>query len=318
LRKIYWILIAAPALIFPFTMEISFYVHIAIMCFYYAVLASSWNLVSGYAGQFSFAQAAFAGVGAYTSALLVLYTGIPIVAGILVAGAFVAAIGYGLGYVCLRMRGPYLALTTLGFSETVRQIFLIEYPITRGSMGLTVEPLFQTTSRVPYYFVMLGIFVVSLYAIHRIINSRMGLFLKALREDEDAASIMGVDTRRVKTTIFATSGFFAGIAGGFYAHYIQMLNPNIMLLTEMGIIVAMTVIGGLGSFIGPIAGAFLVEIFGEYVRFTYAEYHLVVLGAAVVFIIRFGREGLVKLFENQMKRVITHLQHSRTSLKTAV
>ena len=162
------------------------------------ILAVGWNLLAGYAGQFSLAQHTFAGIGAYTSALLCLYAGVPILVGI-GAGVVVAAIvGYGLGTLCLRMRAIYLALATWAFAESMRLLVAVEYPITRGDLGLkTAAPLRDRAAdalllRLPRPDPR------SLLVIWQIVHSRVGAYLRAIRDDEEAAAVMGVDTFRVQ------------------------------------------------------------------------------------------------------------------------
>lgn len=302
---IFGVLIATLTLIFPVTVgRISdYFVHVAILCFYYVLVASSWNLVLGYTGQVSFAQAGLSGLGAYTSAFFVLGTGMSPFIGMLVGGIVGAAVSFVVGIISLRLRGFYFALVTIALSETTRLILTIEWEITRGALGLYVPSMFKTTSRVPYYYVIVVTVSVSLYLIYKLVHSYVGLFLRSIREDEDVASIMGVDTVKWKTYIFAISGFLTGIAGGFFAHYTGIIVPDIMLLSEMFIIVSMVVIGGIGTFIGPIVGAFLIEITSEYIRGAYGQYHLVIFALVLMVTLRYARGGLFELSQRLAKNL---------------
>ncbi|MEM2960092.1 MAG: branched-chain amino acid ABC transporter permease [Candidatus Bathyarchaeia archaeon] len=270
----------------------AYWLHVTIIAIYYAILASSWTLLAGFTGQFSFAHMAFAGIGAYTSALITLHTPTPPYMGIIVGTIVAALIGMGIGALILRVRGPYLALFTIAFSEILRIVIGAEYKVTRGNFGLSVPPLFVSTSKLPYYYTILGLLVISLLIMGAILNSRFGLFFRAIREDEDAASAMGVNVTRYKIMAFTISSIFAGLAGAFYGHYVQMLTPNIMLLSQMGLVIAMSIIGGIESLVGAVIGAFLVEFILEYLR-DYGEWRLVLFGLALVLILRLSQNGLI-------------------------
>ena len=172
----------------------TYWLHVVIIAYFFALLASSWSLLAGYAGQFSFAHMAFMAIGAYTSGILGKYWGLPPVVGI-VAGTLVAGVaGLIIGALVLRFKPAYLALFTIAFSEILRTIIRGEADITRGDRGLHLEPLFgETVSKVPYYYTMLGLLVVSLVLMYWLASSRIGLYLRAIREDEEAAAARGVD-----------------------------------------------------------------------------------------------------------------------------
>ena len=173
--------------------------------------------------KLSFAHAAFAGIGAYTSGLLSHHHGVHPGFGIFIGGAVAAGIGWCLGRMCLRTRGPYLALMTLGFSETVRLILQIEHDYTRGSLGLQIPYLFGEglPQHVLGYFVMLALAVLTIVVLHRLVNSEKGLYFKAIREDEDVAAVMGVELVKWKVNAFVISSLFAGLAGAIYAHRLR-------------------------------------------------------------------------------------------------
>jgi len=290
------IISAAIAVLIGLTIPLfirSYWLHVSIMALYYALLASSWTMLAGFAGQFSFATMALAGISAYTSALLVLKLGVPIWLGMIAGALMAASVGLLIGALVLRMSGPYLALFTIAFSEIVRITLNAEYQLTRGDMGLTVPYLYPATSKVPYYYTILGLLVVSLLLMWAILRSRYGLFFRAIREDEQAAAAMGVNTVRYKILAFVISSFFAGVAGGFFAHYIGTLTPNsLMEIPRMGLIIAMSVIGGIESLAGAVAGATIVEFLQEYLR-AIGMWRFVIFGLALVLILRFSQNGLI-------------------------
>ena len=137
-----------------------------------------------------------------------------------------AAVGYGLGTLCLRMRAIYLALATWAFAESVRLLITVEYQITRGDLGLATPFLFGTPRSKGYYYVFLGLAVAAVLAAWQIVHSRVGVYMRAIRDDEEAAAVMGVDTFKWKRVVFAISAVFAAIAGGFQGHYVGLLSPD--------------------------------------------------------------------------------------------
>ena len=280
-RRIGWSLLAYAALSWLPLAVTEYHTHVFIISLYYVILAASWNLLAGYAGQFSLAHHTFAGIGAYTSALLSLYAGVPILLGI-GAGVVVAAIvGYGLGTLCLRMRAIYLALATWAFAESVRLLVAVEYPITRGDLGLTLA---------------------SLLVIWQIVHSRVGSYLRAIRDDEEAATVMGLDTFKWKRAAFVISAAFAAVAGGFQGHYIGLLSPTPMKFNEMAVIIIMVISGGFRTFSGPVLGAVFIELLSEELR-AWGEIRMVLFAIMVIVVVRAYPAGLLGLCAAAWKRI---------------
>jgi branched-chain amino acid transport system permease protein len=265
--------------------------HVLTTSLYYIVLAVGWNLLAGYTGQFSLAHHTFAGVGGYTSALLVLYAKAPLLVGIAAGVVVAAAAGYALGTLCLRMRAIYLALTTWAFAESVRLFVTVEYQITRGDLGLATPFLFGTPRSKGYYYLFLGLALVAVLAAWQIVHSRVGIYMRAIRDDEEAAAVMGVDTFKWKRFIFAISAVFAATAGGFQAHYVGLLSPTPMKFNEMAMIVIMVIVGGLRTFPGPIMGAVFIELVFEWLR-AWGEVRMVLFALFVIVVARGYPAGL--------------------------
>ncbi len=297
----FWIFIPLIflTLFFPFFLS-QYWLHVMIISLFYVMMASSWNLIAGYTGQISFAHAAFAGVGAYVSGMLAVNMGIPAWLGILIGTSIAGLLGLGLGYLCIRMGGIYLSLTTLGFSEILRIIITNEDRWTRGTMGLQIPGFFIEYSKMSYYFLFLIVSVFFLWVIYRLIHSEMGLSFRAVLNDELAASSSGIDTIRVRILAFTISSAMAGMAGGLYGHYLMLITPDIPSLGQMFLVLAMAVIGGMGSFIGPILGAFILEILSEYIR-IYGEYHVLLFGLVALGMARFAPEGIMGLLEKRWR-----------------
>lgn len=272
----------------------AYWLTVGILAIFYAIVTASWALLAGQTGQFTFGHMAFVSLGAYTSGLLVMDVGLPIPLGWAIGVVVCAVVGAGIGYVCLRMRGPYLALFTVAFSEVLRIVFVSETEITGGSGGLEVTPLFHTRSDAPYYYLGLVLLAASLWLMVWLVRSRWGLFFRAIRENEDAAAAAGVKVVRFRVVAFAIASSFAGLAGGYFGHYIGILTPDIGSVDQMGLVVAMAVIGGTESLAAATVGALICEALVEALR-SYGEWRLVLFGALLLLTIRFARNGLLAM-----------------------
>jgi branched-chain amino acid transport system permease protein len=224
--------------------------------------------------------------------MLAVFLGLSPWLGIIVGTAIAALLGFGLGFLCIRMGGIYLSLTTLGFSEILRIIITNEEKWTRGTMGLQTPGLLAEYSKTNYYFVFLVSTLAMLIFIYRLILSEWGLTFRAVLNDEVAASSSGINTIRVRVLAFTLTSAMAGLAGGLYGHYLMLITPDIPSLGQMFLVLAMAVIGGMGSFAGPIIGSFVLEILSEYIR-VYGEYHVLLFGLVALAVSRFAPEGII-------------------------
>ena len=289
-RLIAGVLCLAAALFFPLFFK-EYWLYVGVIALYYAVLTTSWSVLAGQVGLISFAHVAFAGVGAYTSAMLVIRASLPIPLA-MAAGALAAALlGCGIGVLTLRMRGPYLALTTLAFSEILRIFITAEYPLTQGSMGLKV-PLLFAGNKLYSYYTGLFLLVLVMAVLFSVLRSRVGLFLIAMREDEDGAATRGVNTVAFRLLAFVLTSACAGLAGGYYAHVVGLVSPQMIRLGEMGLVLAMGVFGGLESLLGAAIGAVVLQAMTEYLR-IFAEWRMAVFGALVLFTLKFAPQGIL-------------------------
>jgi branched-chain amino acid transport system permease protein len=294
------LMLAAIVLVFPYTVN-AYWLLVAIYAMVFAIITASWALLAGYAGQFSFGHMAFVSLGAYTSAMLVKWSGIPVPLGMFAGVVVCGIIGAGVGYVGLRMRGPYLALFTVAFSEVVRIILVSETEVTGGSGGLKTAPLFGSRTDEPYYYAALVLLVLSFAAMQALVSSRWGLFWRAIRENEEAAAAAGVKVVRFRVLAFAITSSFAALAGGFYGHYLGIITPDIGSVDQMGLVVAMAVIGGAESLIAATIGALALEALIEALR-SYDQWRLVLFGALLLVTMRFARNGLLALMWQQFAR----------------
>jgi branched-chain amino acid transport system permease protein len=273
---------------------------VIIVSMYFAMLAIGWNLLAGYTGQFSLAPATFGMIGAYATGLLAYHFGGTAIVGIPAAILVTGAIGFLLARIVMRLRGPYLALTTLSFAEIVRLVVSNTIDITRGDLGLNVPGLFD--SRLAYYYAMLALLAAIQLGLYLLLRSPAGLYLRAIRDDEVAAAGRGVKIVRWKTYAFALSAAISGLAGALYGHFAQLVSPELGLISQTGIIISMAVIGGLGTLVGPIGGAFLIYVASEFLR-DFGGYQLIVFALLVILFARFFREGLWGLLRAGYERL---------------
>ncbi len=283
----------------PLSVGNAYWLGILIVSMYFALLAVGWNLLAGYTGQFSMAPAAFAMIGAYATALLARDLHTPPWIGIPAAVAAAGLVGMALGRVVMRLRGPYLALTTLSFAEILRLVIGNSYEYTRGDLGLGVPGLFE--GRLPYYYLFLGALLAVQVGVFLLLRSRAGLYLRAIRDDEVAAASRGVDVVFWKTAAFTLSTAISGLAGALYGHFSQLVSPELGLISQTGLVISMVVIGGMGSLLGPLAGAFLVYLGSEVLR-EVGGIQLIVFALLVILFARFFREGLIGLARRALTR----------------
>ncbi|NIV36107.1 MAG: branched-chain amino acid ABC transporter permease [Anaerolineae bacterium] len=243
-----------------------YWLFIAIQAFFYAMLASSWALLAGYAGQFSFGHIAFMAIASYASGILGRDLGWSPVPGIIAGTVLAGVVGLIIGYLCLRLRRTYLALFTIAFAEIFRLAVNAELDLTGGPLGLYVDYLLDTSSYIPYYYLMLGLLLGSLAFMYWLANSRFGLFFRSIREDEEAAAAMGVHVVRYKILAFVVTSMIAGLAGAVDHHFIGFIAPSELIIGRMSLIIAMAVIGGTESLLGAALGAIFVHFALEWLQ----------------------------------------------------
>jgi branched-chain amino acid transport system permease protein len=300
--------------------------------FFYAIMSSSWALLAGIAGQFSFGHMAFMGIGAYAAGLIardgIIFASLGIqitpesissIGAIIIGTVAAGLVGLVIGWLLLRLRAAYLALFTIAFSELFRIAMLTEYDYTGGSNGLSLRPLIEVaevdTARQIEYYLMFALLIVCLLVMYRVANSPIGLFLRAMREDEDAASALGVNVVRYKILVFVFTSMIVGLAGAVFYSDVgsERIIPEQLEVLQMSLIIAYAVIGGMESLIGAAAGAFIARYMLEAMRevvislpfgmtmadgsdaFTWetGAWRFALFGLVMVFTLRYMRNGLV-------------------------
>jgi branched-chain amino acid transport system permease protein len=306
-------LVLAGLLVLPFLTGATL-LHLFVIIFFYAYLGQAWNLLGGYTGQFSFGHAAFFGLGAYTSTLLNLHTGLTPWLGMLAAAGVGCVFGLCSGFLSFRygLRGPYFALVMLAFAEMLR-ILAENWSAVGGSVGILIPlqgnaPLqFQFTSKVPFYYIMLAMLVGITALAYWIQHSRLGYYFQAIRENEEAAEALGVNSFRCKMVAMAISAALTAMGGTFYAQYLLYIDPEITLGTTISVeILLRPIIGGAGTVLGPLLGSLLLTPFSEIAKRLFRGYigvHLMFFGALLVAVIIFLPQGLMGLLAAGWRRL---------------
>lgn len=238
------------------------------------VLATSLNLASGYLGQLTLGHAGFMSVGAYVAALTSLHLNMPLFVGLIFGAGVAAFIGLLIGIPTLRLKGDYLCIITLAFNEIIR-IVMLNLGITNGAKGLMGIPM-DTSFTVAFICVIITIFVIS-----SIVKSRFGRAIISIREDETASELTGIPTSKYKIMAFAISAFFAGLAGGLYAHYMGMLVPSSFDYNKSVEILVMVVLGGMGNIKGSIVAAIVLTVLPEYLR-AFNDYRMLLYAVVLI------------------------------------
>lgn len=308
--------------ILPLFVTNPYNLHIMAIILFWAYLASAWNIVGGFAGQLSLGHGVYVATGAYVSSLLFAYYNISPWLGMVIGGLVAALLGFIVGYPTLRLKGAYYALATVGFAEGFRVILISTEKIgqwqTGGAQGFLVPLLgnapqhMQFMSKVPYYYIALALLLIIIGVSAWIDRSKLGYYLTALREDEDAALALGINTARTKLIAATLSAFFTGVGGVYYAQLIRYLEPNAISGAMMSNqIVFLAIVGGKGTVLGPMLGGIFLTIIGEVTRIFFGQVmglHLFLYGIIVMLFVVFKPRGIIEFCEKVYGRLVTLLE----------
>ncbi len=296
---------AAAALLLlsvPLVTSNQFLLHLGVSVLLWTTLGVAWNLLGGYAGQVSFGHATFFGAGAYTTMILYLSRGVAPWWGMILGGAAAALLALPIGFTCFRLRGPYFSLATLAVAEIVRLVALNWEGLTAGPVGLLITALPPVTllgravnweRQEPFFAIAAAIAVGAMLAARWLSRSRLGAYLLAVREDEDAAEAIGIDTTRSKVAALMASAFLAGVAGGFYGLYYRYVDPDAVFPISLSVeMVFIAVVGGLRTVAGPVVGAVFLTTVAELFRERFTVGHLIFYGLSMMIAIRWLPEGI--------------------------
>ncbi len=302
-------LLALVALAYPW-FATPLWIRIGTEVLMWAGLAQSWNIIGGYTGYLCFGHGAFFGLGSYVTGLM-LVSGWPFGLGLAISGILASLLAVIIGYPTLRLRGAYFAIATWAFGEMVRQIATI-LDFTGGAFGLQLPSFLN----LPYfYYVMLGVTALTYVTTYLFLErARFGYKLLAIREHEEAAEMVGVNTVSIKIEAFALSAFFPGVLGGVYAYWVTYIHPDSVLGAQLtDFMVVMAFLGGIGSLWGPFLGAVVVQLVQRILWLVWGEgtFYLVIIGGAICAVVLFIPNGLVGLMESGLfspREAVTRLK----------
>ncbi len=307
--KWFLIIVTIALISLPVVTSNTYVLRLVILAFIWIIVNSSWNLVIGVSGIFSLFQLALFAVGGYVSGMLALYLGISPWISMFIGALAAVLASMVVGLPTLRLRGVYVVLLTLAFHEILRVLIATdESGLTGGAFGLYNVPTFglellglRGNMMFHYYFSML-LCILILFAIYKITYSPIGLAFQALRDSERYATSRGVNPFRYKMLVFIVSAFFTGLIGAFYAHYYKTISPSAFSFGLLMNLMAMIVLGGWGTFEGPILGTILLLILSELLH-SIEQFRLIIFGLVMVIIIVLSPGGLISLLANLNQRL---------------
>jgi branched-chain amino acid transport system permease protein len=287
-------------LLLPALTQDPYLLRILILTAIFAIFAASWDLLSGFTGQINFGHALFFGVAAYTSGLINVHTKLPHILTIPLGALAAVLTGLIVGIPCLRLRGTYLALTTLAFPIILMGLVFAIPDVTGGELG--VSGLSRLSgSRIRDYYITVILMLGLSGVMWKITDSKTGIILHAIREDELAVRASGINTTRYKLLAFCLSGFFAGIAGGLYAHIMRTVGPSTLEVSLSFQVIIWSVFGGIVSIYGPVAGVFILFPLSEFLRIL-PEARMLIFALLVLVTLIFMPEGLVPWIRDKIEK----------------
>jgi branched-chain amino acid transport system permease protein len=298
-RRVAYLFAAVAIALLPLLFTGSYWRTNLIVCALNVMLAIGLDFVLGYAGQLNLGQSAFYGIGAYASTLLIMRLGVPFWLAFVAAVALAGIAGAALSVFATRLRGHYLAIASLGFAVITYQILVNWISLTQGPLGIYAVPRPPALGPIDFhdqrnlFWLVAGVAFLAYLLLDQLIRSPIGEALTAIREDEVSAASLGVDCGAWKIFAFGVGSAVAGAAGCFYAGFVGTLVPDAFFITESFTILAMVVVGGMGTLIGPVAGAILLTILPELLR-DIGDLRLVVYGLALTLVVLFMPGGIVQ------------------------
>ena len=310
------VLLALAALALPQGVTLPYFQHLIILALIWVVLSQGQNLIQGFTGYVSIAQAGFMGIGAYCSTLLIVKLGWPVWLAMAAAPVATAAMAVLAGYPSLRVKGHYFAIVTLAYNMVIFIVLMTWSSLTGGEAGISNVPrppniafgglVWDFGSRVGYYYLVLAAAVLATVLCALILHSRVGRVLLAIRQNEPLIEAAGVQTWRYKLFAFVVSASLAGLAGALYAHFIGFLNPDAFGVDHSLNAILAVILGGSGTLSGPVVGAFAVVVLPEYLRVA-EDYRLVMYGFILVAATIFMPRGLVPLVAQGLRAVAARM-----------
>ena len=289
-------------LLLPLVIRDTYHLELLFLCHYYVILACSWDLLTGFTGNVNFGHAFFIGGAGFTGALLNMHFGLGYWWTIPIGGVVAAMCGLVVGSFTLRLRGPYFAAVTFCFATLLYKWIMIRYDIFGGEEGLPGIDWLMDTALGNYYFSGI-LMIAAVFFLYFLTKSPFGLILRSIGDNETASEGSGINTTYYKIVAFMISAFIAGMAGAMYGHAQMHVGPEMAHDALSSLVLMMAVVGGMGSIIGPIIGAYLLTLVNEALRFM-GEFRLLIYSSAVVMVILFAPKGLLDIITRPFRNVL--------------
>lgn len=301
-KNIFIVILLIIGLLIPFVTN-NFVLRFATDILIFAIMASAWNIIGGYTGYASFGNVVFFGIGAYITAIFMNLMNMNFFIALILSGLGGGIFAFLMGLPILRLTGHYFAIATLGVAEAVKALVQnLEITEGNGGMYLPIMNLSVNASYKFFYFTALGVLIILLIVTALLLRSKLGYGFIAIREDEDAANSLGINTTVFKCISFAISGFFTSLAGSIYAYQQGFIKPepvfNVLVTVKM---IVMAVFGGIGSLFGPLIGAATIEIISEFLSNYFLVAHTLFFGTIIIVAILFFPKGLADIFSGRKK-----------------
>jgi len=297
----------------PIWVDSPYALHIFILLFIAIALGESWNVIGGFAGQYSVGHSAWYGLGAYTAFVLLQRKGIAPWFGVWAAVALSVIIALVVGWITFRLRGPYFVLASIAVAEIIRLLALNTKDLTNGAEGILASDLpplklggtviTDWNSKTPYFYMGLAMAVFTIAVNYVVKRSKLGYYLQAIREDQDAAHSLGIPLTMVKNVALGISAACTALVGSFAAFYVGFIEPNQVFGIDVSIQMVLTaIIGGIGTVAGPVLGAVVLVLISEALRASIAQAHLLVYGILVIVVILVMPDGFLGFIAHRLRR----------------
>ena len=297
----------------PIWVDSPYALHIFILLFIAIALGESWNVIGGFAGQYSVGHSAWYGLGAYTAFVLLQRKGIAPWFGVWAAVALSVIIALMVGWITFRLRGPYFVLASIAVAEIIRLLALNTKDLTNGAEGILASDLpplklggtviTDWNSKTPYFYMGLAMAVFTIAVNYVVKRSKLGYYLQAIREDQDAAHSLGIPLTMVKNAALGISAACTALVGSFAAFYVGFIEPNQVFGIDVSIQMVLTaIIGGIGTVAGPVVGAVVLVLISEALRASIAQAHLLVYGILVIVVILVMPDGFLGFIAHRLRR----------------
>ncbi len=310
---LYWILAAILLALVPIWVQSPYALHIFILLFIGIALGESWNVLGGFAGQYSVGHAAWYGIGAYGAFILLQRNNLAPWFGVWVAVALSVVVALAVGWITFRLRGPYFVLASIAVAEIIRLASLNTKDLTNGAEGILAADLpplklgatviTDWNSKIPYFYMGLAAALFTIVVNFAVKESKLGYYLQAIREDQDAAHSLGIPPTFYKNTALAISAACTALIGSFAAFYVGFIEPMQVFGLDVSVqMVLIAIIGGIGTVAGPVLGAVILVLISEALRTTVAQAHLLVYGILVIVVILLMPEGFLGFIFQRLRR----------------